>query len=534
MKPTRRGSIILAILASVIFSVAHAECGNFEPETIGEDALKTEFGDAVLLLKIGDADVGTGYIIDAEQGYILTDDHVVNTLSPGQKIYAISPAFPQQQLEASVVKTLKAPVDLALLKLVTPLKKKVRPIDITLRGPRNAETLYAMDYPHIGDQPSVFHEQTVKVVAFPDGSIEVSRALAMGGDSGGPLLDPSGSSMGTCRQEVGIGATAARYEPMSQGETLLDQIPLSPRMSEIDDRLRSGKISEEELKKDLVKKQDNPTNLELYVWSRQIIKNKKDYGASAQKLIDCPLVHALMHRGMDDLVVPLASSAIAKDMADASFHIASREEAFGHSELSIQYSTRALEVYRSAKDKNGVINAELLLAQNYIDNGNVLAANKNIYAVLGKGNFSSLPTKEKGEAWYAAGSLAASQGNVSLAIQRYGKASTLFIKSGDYGKAADALNGSADVKFRAGEYQAAQRNISEAASLYQKIGDNIGESRSEFALVRMQNAAGLTSKDEETLRNYLNFESGSNQTPEAVDILNQSTGVCFTVSCARR
>ena len=66
-----------------------------------------------------------------------------------------------------------------------------------------------------------------------DGSIEVRQAI-FGGNSGGPLMDSSGSSIGTCRESIGIGATVARYVSMSDAETLLDLIPMTDRMIHLD------------------------------------------------------------------------------------------------------------------------------------------------------------------------------------------------------------------------------------------------------------------------------------------------------------
>src|SRR2546430_17296700 len=122
-----------------------------------------------------------------------------------------------------------------------------------------------MGYPNIGNETNEY------LLLFPakfiveithSGLIEVQQQ-AYFGNSGGPLVDPSGSALGTCEEEAG-GNNLARYMPSASAKTLIELIPLSPRMQELDDRFRAG-LERNELVRILTKASDTPTNLELYL-----------------------------------------------------------------------------------------------------------------------------------------------------------------------------------------------------------------------------------------------------------------------------
>ena len=213
---------VLVLLVGVITSrSANAEipCGNFEPGAMNLSQLQSEFEGAILRLQTeGSSSSGTGYLIDSARGYILTALHVVSSGTPtvGLVVNVASHALPGQKLKAVVVDFDPAPNDLALLKLTSPaLAAQIRPVDIALRIPAPDDSLFSMGYAQIGDEPNDQpRDQAVSLMATgQSGYIEVKQTLAVGGASGGPLLNGWGGAVGTCREQVGIGGVTARYTP---------------------------------------------------------------------------------------------------------------------------------------------------------------------------------------------------------------------------------------------------------------------------------------------------------------------------------
>jgi trypsin-like peptidase len=363
---------ILAVLALSVALVGQTECNgvNFEPGSMNETSLSNEFKNAIVRLQVpGSSDSGTGYLIDSENGFILTAFHVIQGVPAGSSIDVTTPSSRPNgaKLTASLVKSLAVAqqdgtvsgTDLALLKLDNPsLAKDIRPVDITLRFPSTSAVLYAMGYLKYDDEPNdKVREQPAQVMtALDDGGIEV-RQTVYGGNSGGPLIDPSGSVTGTCRESVGYGATTARYIPMSAAESLLDLLPLSARMSDLDQRVRSGKISLSDLKGSLIKSSTTPTNVELYEWARHIMATRDEYlSSSTRDLLQCPM-EAFAQRGLEKLVIALSIFGSRKTVGDAHLSLAEQEIDRGHplvAEQHIQAATAAYGVANNIVDNTRV------------------------------------------------------------------------------------------------------------------------------------------------------------------------------------
>jgi S1-C subfamily serine protease len=180
----------------------------------------------VLRLQVeGDSGSGTGYLIDSSRGYIVTAFHVVHAALPDTpiKVRFPSSAFASQTFTAKLVRSLGhlqqdgtvAGTDLALLQLQPgDSLSTVRPVDISLQYPGQDTLLYSLGFPQLGDLGNEdITTQLTQLIATPeDGSIEVRQAI-FGGNSGGPLLDASGSSVGTCRETVGTGLLSGAMSP---------------------------------------------------------------------------------------------------------------------------------------------------------------------------------------------------------------------------------------------------------------------------------------------------------------------------------
>src|SRR5215467_2354796 len=84
-----------------------ATCGNFEFARLSDEQIFSQFEGAVLRISAGGS-VGTGFLIDARQGYVLTAAHVVQPVleKRGVAISATAPAFGSNPLKLVLVREL--------------------------------------------------------------------------------------------------------------------------------------------------------------------------------------------------------------------------------------------------------------------------------------------------------------------------------------------------------------------------------------------------------------------------------------------
>jgi tetratricopeptide (TPR) repeat protein len=411
-------------------------------------------------------------------------------------------------------------IDIALLKLDNPaLAKDIRPVDISLRFPAESATLYAMGYPLINasEPNNTFTEQPVQLIAAPpDGSIEVRQAI-YGGNSGGPLMDPTGSVIGTCRESVGIGATVARYIAMSDAVDVLNLVPMSERISVLDQRVLGSQISEPELKALLIKSSTTPTNIELYEWARHIIANRNQYtSASTRKLLQCP-IKALMQRGMDDLVLELSNFGNEQVVGDANMNVAQRELARGRPLLAETHIQKAAASYQAVGDQVGITRASLLSASSELATGSLAGARAESNKVLTK--IDLLSASEKAEAFATSAKIDLATGDTSAAIEKFGEASSLFIHSGRVSSAAEMLLLSADASLKVGKSQDAARSLTEAFQLFKEGNNEAGAAESVYELVKVDTVVGDKVAMQDNLHKYLDAAPSGIHAPEVKEML---------------
>ena len=413
--------------------------------------------------------------------------------------------------QASLVE-FETETDLALLKVATPtLLAPIRPIDVALRFPGADDNLFSMGYPKLGDQPNLQpREQPVSIVAtLSNGFIEVKQTQAVGGASGGPLLNGWGSAIGTCHEEVGVGGVTARYVPMTSAHRLLDRIPMSATIQKMDARLKAGTIDPAALGLLLKMSSRNPTNLELYTWVRYIIEHPGEY-ERADKLIACPLMPALMHRKLDDLVVDLANRqrhlamlVDPNELGDAYLHVALHESKFSALLLN-DNAKRALEAYTKAGNAQGILTSKFLLAQRqhmvFADFKANLESNTYIDAVMR--DIATLPPEYRPDAYLLAAAIDARNGNTKAALEKFDKATDLFRGAKRYSRAADALASGAWLRFNSGDSAGGLESYANAVSLYKQGEDRNGHAYALWQLAKMQSAAGEEGAAKRTLAEF--------------------------------
>jgi S1-C subfamily serine protease/tetratricopeptide (TPR) repeat protein len=330
---------VLTIAALALLASGGDDCRTINFALGPEDI--EDFAGAVFRVDDG-GDIGTAFLVDSTNGYLLTAKHVVKRTIADNSIEIIgtTPALSGKKLVLQIVDSTPDEQDLALLKVKDPTKTiNIVPLDIGLRPPSRGSKLSSMGYPTTyGDEinTSLRVQPEVKVISSPseDGLIEVTQ-VAIGGNSGGPLVEPNGLVVGICRKEVGIGDAVARYAPMSDAEPLLNRLPRHPLVTTLDSQVTGHRVTPQELIAALKRGPGHASNLDLYAWARYILERRANYKESAN-YFSCPIVRAMMHRELDDVVMWLSPFGSQEDLARASLTTAERELSRGNWQQALE------------------------------------------------------------------------------------------------------------------------------------------------------------------------------------------------------
>lgn len=493
--------LLAGVLCASVPAASEVPCGNFQPGTMSTAKIRTDFDGAILHLRLDGEPSGTGYLIDSERGYILTASHVVANADSKRKITAESRRTFGKALQVTIDKPLPEH-DAALLRLVDPAQVKgVQAIDVSLSIPNEDTLLYATGYPRFGDEPgNDLHAQDVRVIASPNARLQLRQAGAEGGASGGPLLDPSGAAVGTAIQTVGVGESIARYVPMISITELLDRIPMSDSMAALDKDVRSAAIPPAILRDKMYRRIGNPSNLDLYAWGKRIAKNSSEYSTIAAQ-VRCPISHALIDRGLSDLVVEMTRYASSRERALANLNVALREARLGTNYSAMKFARAAEMEFAASNDENGVASARLSFARSQLALGLAQEAASTMVSVYA--NAGKLPAKEKGFAYATTARIDETSGRLVEALPNYTRAFQAFSEAGSFSQAADMSASKAEINLRTGKYASAQAGFEEAYSYYKRGNDLEGQSESLYKIAVAKQASGETAGFLETLRRYL-------------------------------
>lgn len=489
------------------------------------DEIINEFSGAVFRLENKDPLVtGTGYLIDAVQGYVLTAAHVVrdSLIDPNILIKGTTPSLPGKTLKLKLIWSLKPDTDLALLQ-ITDLKSVagIRPLDISLRLPTEGAHLIVMGYPKLGDEPNkvLKHQEVIITTSDQDGLLEIRQA-AFPGNSGGPLIDMVGTAVGICVTEVGVGSTLARYIPMADAEPLLNKIQVSKRMNELEANLRSGAATRDDLDIQLKKRSDHPSNLELYSWALQVSGSMPKYAMEPfSSDFRCPIVPAYFHRKIDDAAFLLKSTAEPKMSGQISIKIAEREAKLGRPAAALEDSKQAAEDFAKAGAVHEQAESLLLTGTLETDLGFYEDASRSLNQAndLAKGS-------EDRELWASVlirlGTLSAKRGQTDTAQSYLSQAENT---SSSIRTKADASFYSAQIDWQQGKYDDAEANLRGAITSYGSAADVDPQesSRLYFRLGQVQLAKGDKRGARASLRKYLEISPYGMFSRETHDILNK-------------
>lgn len=277
-------------------------CRNFELPDLGKDFIYMNYSSAVLRIQSGD-EAGTGYLIDAERGYVITAAHVVDASlkDPSVPILGANPELGRKGYRLKHLRNLQSQnIDIALLQLVpNGAMAGVVPLDIALRPPRPSRPAYVFGYPR--GENALSQQPVDYVQGNEDGTITVKQA-AFPGDSGSPLIDDTGKVVGTCIERVLTQerhvSNEAIYVPISAIQEMLKKISISARARSLDDRVRNHETSRDELARALLPTPKNLSNVELYSWAWYMKFHPSPRITATH--FPCPILRALVHRKLED------------------------------------------------------------------------------------------------------------------------------------------------------------------------------------------------------------------------------------------
>lgn len=434
-------------------------------------ALKQEYAASIFTV----SGVGTAYLIDSKNGYLVTASHVLDDVAKAKKpsqVWVAMPDSPKHKSFAFKVSKRNVDLDVALLKIPDPVPlviQQLRSLDIASVVPDVDTTLFAMGYPIYGPQAEVFlrsgNARFNSVT--PGGMLEVEQ-LAEGGNSGGPLLDSSGYVIATCEQETEQNKIG-RYLPMVQTLSLFEDMPVSDRMLEIERALSGKTIDDGELKRVLAHSSTSPTNLELYLWVKRVAASP-DLMALIRPRLKCPIIPALSERGMLDALYLFFPLAQTPEQAYMSAILGDREYRLGHDSTALEYAKSAVAL-ASPEQTETRLNALLLQGKSEERMNLVVEAKKS----------------------YSEGVRLASDRVADASIEADARRSRVNLW-------ARTVTAEANVTAKMGDGTEAYTLFGQAENLYQLNGDKRGQYDTRFDVARLRLRSNDFVKAEQSLR----------------------------------
>jgi hypothetical protein len=332
---------VLSLLLSPIVLVvmlspsAGAACGNVEFPPMDNEAIGNQFSAAVIRIEAK----GTGFVVDAKQGYVLTADHVIR----GAKKEFLATTEAGTPVTLVLIKSLFPAADVALLRAVpdksswdTPLSS-VTPIDVSMRAPPSGASVFAMGYSR---SEQYISRQAGTLQTIRKGQLVVQTA-PFPGDSGGPLFSKFGVAIGIAIDRLSPGT--ALYTPMDDALELLKLIPPSDNIAGLDKRVRAREIAEDDLTLELRPRYHptSVTNVELVSWAARIHSDISSY-ARVKAVFNCPIVPAYSQRFLETVSWSLLRGVMPDEAkAETAQRLADNENALGRELQAKQYESVA-------------------------------------------------------------------------------------------------------------------------------------------------------------------------------------------------
>lgn len=343
--PLRSLLIVFLAITAAIPVYGQDTCSGFNSGKVGRDYIHQEFSPAVLKMQ----DVGTAYLIDSDNGYLLTAGHVLNDLvAKNEGLQVIMGQSPHSRFSFKIVKQyFPDTADVALLQLVPANSmQNYRAFDITFTLPGFDTQLFAMGYPQYGDPSEITLKDGPATYAgrTKGGMIEVNHETE-GGDSGGALANEFGDAVAICEQETARSMKGS-YLPIVTAAIVVKvfkDIPVSNRMRQLETQIINGQIELDSLKQFLTKTSRNPSNLELFVWTQKLNQSPEFLNKIAPYLT-CPIVPAFSERHIVEGITPFMGRLDPGSSTKMNLALAQREYSRGNNQAAVVFAEKSVEV----------------------------------------------------------------------------------------------------------------------------------------------------------------------------------------------
>ena len=468
-------AVSVSFAQSTVVSANPCDGNNFYRPTLNDgDPFSPEIEAAVLRLVVTGPrgstsedkviENGTGYLIDKNNGYVLTAAHVVSHAfdRPPARIRATSPNL---SLELSAFKTDESN-DIAILKvgpadLPTLVHADVQALDIALHFRSPGFKYYTIGYPNGEAIP------TAQKVQLQGGSgahlLKVGQHVEQG-SSGSPLIDDEGAVVATLVNDKFM--DTAEYRALVDARDLLDQIRMDSEVQSLNERLLDAKQPpDSKLVQRFRWTSGNPSNLNLYEWIRHATGN---VAGKLREFLTCPILPAYSDRLLVD-AIPDRIVAAAPGSIRAQLLLEEGNQAIllNRPDVALTNANLAATLFETEQDKTGEARAfmaigvanlylhrfddasnnlwwssklptspseeartQVYLAQAYAGRGDAGSASKYVY--------DALPALERHQdhdgkalAFVTLGEVAENQGDYKTALARFDESRELFSQTGN-------------------------------------------------------------------------------------------------------
>jgi len=479
--------LILSGLASL-----GQDCRDRFVPTKYESGLVDLLGDGVFWVHSGAKSLGTAYLID-ERGYLLTAAHVIEQY----KNRLDSVEVRNQQKKSSRISKLIVhpkrnpndlddPYDVALLIMDSP--PKVQSLDIATYFPTHdvKQFLMSLGFPEYPLQSPQLKPLEARFSTITEqGLIEVNQTTVEG-NSGGPLIDSYGNSIGVLKRYLLASQNIGRYVSLFYAqELLISEIPPSPSILGLENEMSNGKLTLADFVSSLQKKgSGNPSNLDLVLWiykdGQKLVDNPKIgkfLPCLEMALVDRNLLEAAFYLGRKVKVQSVLRTAIGIQMGMFGLKSGDFETAIEAAEMALGTTSRI--------DERG--RARLLLGTALLKSGKPADADIQLKEALGELSASSQPT-EYATTLATLAEVGILAGDLPSAISRLENSLSIFSGTDDSTGATRIRLRLANLYEKDGHYSKAAAHLEAAAQEFasRKDGEDEAEAWNQLAGLKIK------------------------------------------------
>jgi tetratricopeptide (TPR) repeat protein len=459
---------------------------SFYHDPMTDDQVYHDFKPSVLRLNVEGSDTGTGYVIDADRGFVLTAFHVVkDAYQTRTDIQGTNPSLEGAVLHLKIVAHLDDPQDTALLQIENTLplaQHHVHSLDIALNLPSGTH-YRTIGYPLGKVAPDA---QTAELLdpyfSYQNGRYLEVKQNVDAGSSGSPLIDEDGAVVATLNYWSTI--TEALYTPIVDVQDLLDRIPADGKVDLLETEVsgsRSVGSAVRHLIEELKWSSDNPSNVELYEWAAAV--SADDRAAKAiRPYLSCPVVLAYSERRLTEArgIQKISATASPGDRARVLMDALNQDLFRQRFEQARGDAQEAVAVYdRLGSSADPQILTLVGRADLYTDRYDAARD------YFGKALVLTPSEPQQAELRLYTAQAYAKQGDLDHASTFIRDALRQLHSNGDLRDEAVAFDTLGQVELRKGEYKKARAEFTQADETYHRIADVRGSTQVDTELAEI-------------------------------------------------